>query len=829
MKRTLDEEIDIIIEMIPFNKDNPDRLMTLIEKSPTVAHLDKGILFYNVGQELYSFFNSAFTTDRNLAMTYYRLAPFFWKRALMHFDKANDTNNKFDCCMALGIFYFDEHDSKGALSHLERALELAKEMRDASKECVCHLELGSLLNEELSYYSEALSHLERALELAKEIGDSKLETQCNFNLGLLYDNLRNHKEALVYLERAKEGAKIWQNELFESKCYSNLGLVNNHLENYDKALMYFEKAADMKKRLYDKRGEQVCYSGMGWAQYRKKDYDSGLNHYEHALDLAREIGDQLSQSDYYGSIGHIYTDKRDWDKALAYFEKAREYPEKLGDLNRMLQSNYGFARVYNESCNYGFARGYNESKNLELAKSYLSRAIDLYEFLGKRLSQNALQQQFFANDRSKMYTSMIYDCWNLQERSECFEYIERSKSKSFIDMLSSKDIHPSVSITEKLAGLLQEEQKYLDKKQQMERTFYQEKFRDTETISTRLDEIYREIEKIDPMYVSLRKSKYPTVEQIHAMMDERSNPLIVEYFVTSDDLFIFAISPSEMIAKKVPLTYNRLSDYVENYEREVMYHQMFEGMGDTWQGLSAYLIEPIIDLLGGKKLIYFVPHSLIHYLPLHALNVNGAPLIHDHPVIYSPSTSVLQYLRNRPKKGLKTCASFGVEFLEEAKQVASIFNVNPKLEVSKDEVLESLNYDILHFACHGYYDHFDPLSSGLVLGHGQKLTAREILNQKLSCELTTLSACMTGVNSLSRGDELIGLTRAFLYAGASSLIVSLWMVNDRSTTDLMIDFYKLLKDGKDKATAWQCAQKNIMKKEEYSHPYYWAPFILIGD
>jgi CHAT domain-containing protein/uncharacterized protein HemY len=818
LKRTLDEEIDILMEwLIPFNSDNPDTLMTMIEKSPTVAHLDKGILFHKLGHELYSFFNIASGANRNLAMTYYKLAPFFWKRALMHFDKAGDTNNMFDCCMALGIFYFDEYDSKEALSHLERALELSKEMHDLPKEYVCHLELGSLFNEQFHYYSEALSHLERALELSKEIRDSGKETQCYFNLGLLYDNLQNYNAALRYLERAKDGAKVLQSELFESKCYSNLGLVNQHLENYDDALMYFEKAAEKKNRLHDKRGEQVCYNGMGLSHYAMKNYDSALNHFEHALELAEEIGDPLSQANCYANLGNIYTDKQDWSKALAYFEKARGYSEKLGDLNTMQMINYGFARVY------------SESKNPELSKSYLSKAIDLYEFLGRRLSQNDLQLQFFGNRGSKMYTNIIYDCWNLQKQSECFEYIERSKSKSFIDMLSSHEIHPSVPINEKLANLLKQEHDYLDEKQRMERRFYQEKFHDVEMISNRLDNIYREIEKLDPMYVSLRKAKFPTVEQIQAMLEKSSNALIVEYFVTLDDLFIFAISSSEMIAKKVPLTYNRLSIYVDNYEREVMNHWMFGDMGDTWQGLSTYLIEPIIDAVSQTKSIYFIPHSLIHYLPLHALEVNGVPLICDHPVLYSPSTSVLSYLENRPKKGLKTCASFGVEFLEEAKQIASIFNVRPKLGVSRDEVLQSLNYDILHFACHGDYDYFDPLSSGLILTRGQKLTAREILNEKLSCQLTTLSACMTGVNHLSRGDELTGLTRAFLYAGTSSLVVSLWMVRDESTTSLMIDFYKQLKDGKDKATALQCAQKNIMKKQEYSHPYYWAPFILIGN
>jgi CHAT domain-containing protein len=93
----------------------------------------------------------------------------------------------------------------------------------------------------------------------------------------------------------------------------------------------------------------------------------------------------------------------------------------------------------------------------------------------------------------------------------------------------------------------------------------------------------------------------------------------------------------------------------------------------------------------------------------------------------------------------------------------------------------------------------------------------------------TLSTSQSGINRTKAGDELLSLTRAFVYAGTPSVIVSLWSVYDPSTKELVLEFYRLLKDGKDKATALQQAQIKIMEKEEYSHPYFWAPFILIGD
>ena len=136
--------------------------------------------------------------------------------------------------------------------------------------------------------------------------------------------------------------------------------------------------------------------------------------------------------------------------------------------------------------------------------------------------------------------------------------------------------------------------------------------------------------------------------------------------------------------------------------------------------------------------------------------------------------------------------------------------------------------DIIHFSCHGSFDNIDPLSSGIEL-HDEVLKAREIFDMRLNTELVTLSACQTGLNKRSPGDELIGLTRAFLYAGAPSVVVSLWSVDAQSTHELMLEFYKQLKNGADKATALQKAQIKTIEKKKYAHSYYWAPFVLIGD
>jgi CHAT domain-containing protein len=236
--------------------------------------------------------------------------------------------------------------------------------------------------------------------------------------------------------------------------------------------------------------------------------------------------------------------------------------------------------------------------------------------------------------------------------------------------------------------------------------------------------------------------------------------------------------------------------------------------------------EPLSDYLRNSKIVYFVPHGILHYSPLHALLLNKEPLIKTHPVAYSSSSSLLPFYKSKGTHTLKSCTVFGVEFFDEAQEVAKIFKVTPKLDVTTDDFLKNLRYDILHFSCHGYFDKRDPLSSGIIL-KDDVLRAEKIFELNLNSGLVTLSACETGISENKPGDELIGLTRAFIYAGVPSLVVSLWDVSAFTTQELMREFYTNLKNGDQKALALQNAQVTIMRK--YKQPFFWVPFVLIGD
>jgi len=204
-----------------------------------------------------------------------------------------------------------------------------------------------------------------------------------------------------------------------------------------------------------------------------------------------------------------------------------------------------------------------------------------------------------------------------------------------------------------------------------------------------------------------------------------------------------------------------------------------------------------------------------------------------------------------------------VESGREVQQIAGLYPPGQSSLLLREQATEEnvktsrrLNeYRYIHFATHGLLNEQRPYYSGLILSlpkYGKApaalpadkgattrsdqpqiedglLQVYEIFGLKLNADLVVLSACETGLGKELRGEGLVGLTRAFLYAGTPSVIVSLWKVQDRSTSDLMVNFYKDLNQSKEKTEALRLAKLNLIKSGRYSHPYYWAPFILVGD
>jgi CHAT domain-containing protein len=231
-----------------------------------------------------------------------------------------------------------------------------------------------------------------------------------------------------------------------------------------------------------------------------------------------------------------------------------------------------------------------------------------------------------------------------------------------------------------------------------------------------------------------------------------------------------------------------------------------------------------------------VPHGLLHEVPFQALFDGNRYLIDRFELIYAPSATLLaHYQKPKPLRNDRAIV-FGVSdqliphVIAEAHAVAQHL---PSTQLYLDEratlatfQVESLRCGILHLACHGLFRADNPMFSALQF-HDGWLTATDVLMLDLTDTFVTLSACESGRNDGGRGGEILGMTRAFLGAGARGLLVTLWLVEDKASASLISCFYEQWAQGAGYASALRTAQ--LALKEKHPHPYYWAPFILIGQ
>ena len=323
-----------------------------------------------------------------------------------------------------------------------------------------------------------------------------------------------------------------------------------------------------------------------------------------------------------------------------------------------------------------------------------------------------------------------------------------------------------------------------------------------------------------------------------------SERLLVEYYVEEGHLWAFVLDGGSITAHKLPMDVAAVSQLLAQFRMNVS----MALSRDTGSPLSRGLLSPVKRILrklydgllaplginrAASRQLLIVPYGPLHYLPFHLLFDGAAYLTEVCEVIILPAANLaLRPCPQRRPGALVLSHSWDgrlPQTLPEGRMVQAVLGGTLCVEdATRRAVLEAQPAQVLHIAAHGEHRLDQPELSYLQLGDGQ-LYADDLLQNDLSYELVTLSACETGRARAAAHDELIGLGRGFLYAGAGSLVVSLWQVDDTSTYRLMEAFYRALRAGAPKGAALRNAQRELLIEQPAMHPAYWGAFQLIGD
>ena len=320
---------------------------------------------------------------------------------------------------------------------------------------------------------------------------------------------------------------------------------------------------------------------------------------------------------------------------------------------------------------------------------------------------------------------------------------------------------------------------------------------------------------------------------------------LIEYFIAGEQLVAAIISRES--ARIVPVTmlsrvthllqllrfqvskFRMGNDYVRRFDEALL-----RATQSHLESLYSELIAPLRMFVRGTHLI-FVPHGPLHFLPFHALKNRDEYLCDAFTISYAPSATVFSLCQQKATSAAPASLVLGIaderapQILDEVRSVSSLLP-RSSLHLGEQATASLLREKgpesgLLHIATHGVYRQDNPMFSGIRLGDGY-LNLYDLYQMKLNARLVTLSGCATGMNFVAAGDELLGLQRGLFCAGATTLLLSLWDVHDQSTAQLMGDFYKRYIEGDDMAESLRQAMREL--RQARPHPFYWAPFVLVG-
>jgi len=480
---------------------------------------------------------------------------------------------------------------------------------------------------------------------------------------------------------------------------------------------------------------------------------------------------------------------------------------------------------------------------IALAEGRKSVAEDMFKKAGEviekqRSSINSEAGRIgFVGDKQVVYAELTSLLLDDGRYAEAFAYVERAKARALVDLLASqKNIDSHSGQAEQIKTTLAELSKAENDLNVVAQAQDKEGQSKTRSIVVALK---KDLQEKAPELASLVSVTIPDTAEIQSKI--QYDEILIEYYCTGKDWYVFILTGKTIAAQKISAA--DLEKNIDILRKNIATRNLPE-FNLYSQTLYRQIFTLAVPAIKTRKLI-IVPHGPLHYLPFAALYDGNEYLIDRFSIRMLPSASILSFLKARPAQEDRGALIFGNPKLGDPKydlkfaqdealavgRIISKSKVFLRSDASKTN-LQNLGskYSVIHLAVHGVFDIDKPLNSALLLAADTNndglLRAGDLYNLSLSADLVTLSACETALGKVSTGDDVVGFTRGFLYAGTRSLISSLWQVDDEATRDLMVNFYtNLSKMSKDEALR----QAQLKVKEQYPHPYYWAAFLLTGS
>lgn len=562
-----------------------------------------------------------------------------------------------------------------------------------------------------------------------------------------------------------------------------------------------------------------------------------------ALDLAGQTGSPALQARAHHQLAHAMQAESAHQEALSHWDQSLELLRNSPDSRLQWQVLHG--------------KGLSEAAlgQSEAAMRSLEQAIEWIERVRDRLQQEHFRAGYI-QDKYQVYVDLVRLQLQQGMEARAFSTAERLRSQRYTDLLY-RDIPISGASPEaREEERLQARIKILREALRAERSQDQSGQRQpaVTAFSRELLEAendYQDFIRKQSRSRPDRAGQAPAYADVSGRLGPRE--ALLEYVVGEEFLVVFLLTPDKLHSRVIEIERVHLDNKVELVRNLISRRD-----ADRWRkpalSLSSKILHPLMahGMLEPVEHLFVVPHGTLNYLPFALMPLDQDEYLVDRFTISHLPTAAALLLRapgTVQSTGMLSMAPerSRLQFAQDEVQMIQSLVDQPGKALLGKEATESAfkreapDFRYVHLATHGYFNKLNPMLSGLELEPDKDndglLELHEVLRLELQAELVTLSACQTGLGAghfaeIPAGDDFVGMTRAFLSAGSDSVLASLWEVDDESTMSLMTQFYRRLDtSGPDRAKAEALAQSQRVLKstKKYSHPYYWAPFVLVGE
>ena len=768
------------------------------------------------------------------ALPYYRQALEISERLGLKPASSDDFGNIALCLAGTG-------EVDAALENFDRASRVAREAGLAKEEADWHKGKGTTLVG-LGRYDAALREYAAAEQVYEHSGLQRELVEALNDTATVYESLGDVSEAETRFQRGLRLSQKIGSVAGESASMLALGDLERRRRNNQQADTYFGLALTRARAAGDEGAVVATLLQRGTNEIDRKRYDEALKDATEASEIADRLANRPAMAQCRYVLGEVQRSRAEFDKAIEQYSNAENLQKQIRDPELGWRVLYGRGQSLEA-----------QGKFVDAISAY-QNAINIIEETRSQISEERYRAGYI-QDRYQVYVTLVELLLKLGKTEEAFFYSEKLRARAYFDQLGttasvetdSDAQHHLRELAERIRSLRHAIEKEYAAPEKERRG------QALDLYSAELNRAEKDYQELldngrnSDRESSARSQAIPSVSEIQRLLPPET--ALIEFVVGKQSVSTLLITPSSVVGIPIQISSDSLSSRIE------LLRGLILSRSPEWiqpaKGIFQLLFVPLDanPILKRTHKLLIIPDGVLNYVPFAALpNARGRFLGDQYNISYLPSAVALVADPFENSNGRKLLAMAPSEpslpnTAAEARSIGNMFSRDARV-VLGTAATETLfkrvagDYDYLHLATHGSLNRNAPALSALELEpdpqNDGRLELHEIAAMKLHARLVTLSACETALGKgyfteTPAGDEFVGMTRAFLGAGSHSVLASLWAVDDESTRILMVKFYGHLRvTGGAEALAQ--AQREVRHGDpRFRHPYYWAPFVMVGS